>query len=94
MDAWEHMVANSTLDEADGDAWEHLMNPSGEGGGDDVLVPVENITVEAMRSSHIINIDDMDIQVDIESKHHIIEVDDDVVVRIENNNKEITNVCN
>ena len=36
----------------------------------------------------------MDIQVDIESKHHIIEVDDDVVVRIENNNKEITNVCN
>ena len=33
MDTWEHLVANSTLAEADGDAWEHLTNPSGEGGG-------------------------------------------------------------
>ncbi len=33
MDVWEHLVANSTLSEGDGDAWEHLINPSGEGGG-------------------------------------------------------------
>lgn len=57
MTYWEHLVTNSTLLEADGDVWEHLTNPSGEGGVvinselikvkkiDDVVVEVESDVV-------------------------------------------------
>lgn len=41
MTVWDHLVANSTLAETAGDAWEHLTNPSGEGGGGDIIVNSE-----------------------------------------------------
>ena len=47
MTVWDHLVANSTLAEADGDAWEHLINPSGEGGGGITIInSVTSLTEE------------------------------------------------
>ena len=37
MSIWEMAVANSTLAEGDGDFYEHLANPSGDGGGGVVI---------------------------------------------------------
>jgi len=44
MDAWSILKANSTLES--GDAWEHLTNPSGEGGGIIIKTEVDSLKEE------------------------------------------------
>jgi len=60
MTVWDHLVANSTLAEEDGDAWEHLTNPSGEGGGliinSDVVFIAEDKVIEIKEDNNIIEI--------------------------------------
>ena len=94
MTIWEHIVENSTLDEADGDFWEHLTNPSGKGSGVilnseiDYLLDSENIT-------YFIE-DDYDIIMEVENVDLLTESDvNDLVAEEENINIEdlVEGIC-
>ena len=90
MTVWEHLVFNSTLAEADGDAWEHLVNPSGEGGGDIIinseLVFIEDYpTVKISEYSDTISIED--------TSSILIKVEEDIILISEVEIGEIDVVC-
>ena len=57
MDVWENLVANSTLAEGDGDAWEHLINPSGEGGGGITIIKIKSFKVAITKVNYRIMVD-------------------------------------
>lgn len=72
MTVWDHLVSNSTLAEAEGDAWEHLINPSGEGGGGDIIINSELITVT---EDPVINV--------VEYSDKVAIIEDDVIILVE-----------
>ena len=95
MTVWEHLVNNSTLAEAEGDAWEHLTNPSGTGGGTDRLIPYDdlflNIQIDRMSIDMQKNTLDIEVQrkeIDVELGTKTLSID------IQNINKEVDNGCN
>ena len=94
MTAWEHMVANSTLDEADGDAWEHLINPSGEGGGDR-LVPYADLFLDIQIDRMSVDMQKDTLNIEVQSKEIDVELGTNTLsIDIQNQNKEVDNGCN
>ena len=94
MTVWEHLVTNSTLAEADGDAWEHLTNPSGEGGGTDRLVPYDSLELNIKLDRMDVNIEKRTLNIDMKQKE--LSVDFGIKVQninIEKTNKEVKNGC-
>ncbi len=74
MTVWEHLVANSTLAEAEGDAWEHLTNPSGEGGGGlDRLVPYGHLSLSVETGPMSVDIEKRVLEANIEKR--VLEID-------------------
>ena len=86
MTYWEHLVANSTLAEAEGDVWEHLLNPNGEGGGggeiffgsDVVIIEEENAILLAEVNDTVVFIEQATDDVIV-----IFEVEDTELIQIE-----------
>ena len=91
MSVWEHFVANSTLAEGDGDAWEHLTNPSGTGGEGGLTINSELILVGADNPVNVEFIDDL-IGVD-EVGTVLIDVEDDIILITEIKIGELDVLC-
>ena len=74
-DAWETLVANSSL--PSGDAWEHLNNQNGTGSGTVYVFgdPIEAI-IDTMEMA--LSIDNIDLVIDIDTSELIMEIDDEV----------------
>ena len=91
MTVWEHLVFNSTLAEADGDAWEHLIYPNGEGGGGDIIINSELVLIE---ECPIIKVSEHSDTVSIEDTSPIlIQVEEDIILISEVEIGEIDVVC-
>lgn len=51
MTVWEWLVSNSSLAEADGDAWEHLTHPSSVGGASVQIGEAVPIKISAIENT-------------------------------------------
>ena len=79
MDAWETLIANSTI--PDGDAWEHLNNQGGSGPGGS-LVLLDGLEVEVNEYEFDVEVeqgvevlvDTQEFEVEVETKEYEIEV--------------------
>ena len=65
MDAWETLIAGSTIDT--GDAWEHLINQGGGTGSVDYIILADGMTVEIANETVMAEIDQQSIAADVDN---------------------------
>lgn len=90
MTVWEHLVANSTLAEGDGDAWDHLTHPSGTGGSGDIIINSELVKVEEEAPIRIIEYSE---KVGIIEVEEIVVTDYDPTDEINEEKDDVNVVC-
>ena len=95
MTFWDHLVNNSTLAEAEGDTWEHLINPSGEGGGADRLVPYDDLLLDIQVDRMGVDMQKNTLNIEVQRKEIDVELGTNTLsIDIQNQNKEVDNGCN
>ena len=72
MDAWETLIAGSTI--ADGDAWEHLQAQGG-GSGPATIILADGLEVIVSDESIVVAIDTGEIAVAVENNEIAVSVD-------------------
>jgi len=73
MDAWETLIAGSTI--ADGDAWEHLQAQGGGDGGPTTIVLADGLEVNVSDESIVVAIDAGEVTVAVEDNEIAVSVD-------------------
>ena len=68
MDVWETLVAGSTLSEDDGDAWEHLTNPSGTVGETTRFIPYNDLVLDIVTGPMTVDIEKRILEIDIQTE--------------------------
>lgn len=72
MDAWEQLIAGSTI--ASGDAWEHLQAQGG-GGTASYVVLTDGVEVEMGTSEIVVEVDQSSIEVVVDQQDIEVTVD-------------------
>lgn len=72
MDAWDKLVAGSTI--ASGDAWEHLMAQGG-GGSASYVVLTDGVEVEMGANEIVVEIEQADVEVVVDLQDIEVAVD-------------------
>ena len=73
MDAWETLVAGSTI--ASGDAWEHLQAQDGGGGTGTYIILADGLEVEMATNDVEVIVDQAAIEVAIDQAEITVEID-------------------
>jgi hypothetical protein len=75
MDAWETLIAGSTIDT--GDAWDHLINQGGTGTGTiDYIILADGMSVEMANETVAVELDQQNITADVDSTPVGVGIDD------------------
>jgi hypothetical protein len=80
MDAWEKLIAGSTIES--GDAWEHLMAQGGGGGTGtvDYIILADEMTVEMANETVMVEIDSHNISAEVDNYSIGVGIDDQEII--------------
>jgi len=77
MDAWDTLVAGSTL--ASGDAWEHLNAQSGGTGSETIIVHADGMEVEMATTVVDVEVDQAPVEVSVDQSEIAVEINQEPV---------------